>query len=408
MSYHAFGDRCARAVGGRWQRGVVAGAALVALAVAGCSGSSSGGTSGPVSPQGGASGSGGLGGSSGLVTPGGGSGSGGLAKPGPGTGPATAGEAEGAGARSGVTGGALFGGSLPLVPQTGRLGRRLAIVRMYFRIGQQFPSPAAKGVLRAGSTVLASLDSVPGEGQGSYASIIAGQHDAAIKRFLQQVQQAAVSYHLGAIYFCFEHEANTRPHQALGTPAQFVQAWDHVHALAASAHLLWNQGGRMHFVLILTHFAYFSQGARPRWSSGMGQASSYFPGKNEVDIVAADGYNHRGCKHAALGDRPNVTPGYLFNPLVSFARSRGRLPVFIAEWGSQAFAGSSRQATFITRMRAFVPANREIAAALYWNSHSAQNRACSSSVDNQPASLAALAAMGHSADLQGHLVSPPR
>jgi hypothetical protein len=415
MSYHAFGDRCARAVGGRWRRGVVAGAALVALAVAGCSGSSSGGASGPVSPQGGASGSGGLGGSSGLVTPGGASGAGGLVKPGPGTGPATAGEAEGVGARSGVTGGALFGGSLPLVPQTGRLGRRLAIVRMYFRIGQQFPSPAAKGVLRAGSTVLASLDSVPGEGQGSYASIISGQHDAAIKRFLQQVEQAAVGYHLGAIYFCFEHEANTRPHQALGTPAQFVQAWDHVHALAESAHLLWNQGGRVHFVLILTHLAYFSQGARPRWSAGMGQATSYFPGKNEVDIVAADGYNHGGCKHLGPAARAGVpagsrkvTPGYLFDGVVSFARSQGGLPVFIAEWGSQAFAGSSEQSVFIGQMRAFVPANREIAAAMYWNSHSPQNHGCSSSLDNQPASLAALAAMGHSAGLQGHLVSPPR
>jgi len=70
--------------------------------------------------------------------------------------------------------------------------------------------------------------------------------------------------------------------------------------------------------------------------------------------------------------------------------------------------GSSEQAVFISQMRAFVSANREVAAALYWNSHSRQNRGCSSSVNNEPASLAALAAMGHSPGLQGHLVPPPR
>jgi len=317
--------------------------------------------------------------------------------------------------RSGVTGGALFGGDLPLVPETGRLGRGLAIVRAYFRFGQQFPNAKAKAAMRSGSSVLASLDSAPRHGQGSYASIIAGRHDGDILRFMRQEQQAAVAYHLGAIYFSFEHEANTPPHQALGTPAQFIQAWDHVRRLAASAHLLWNQGGRVHFVLILTHTAYGSMTARPRWADRMGQVGSYFPGKNEVDIVAADGYNHGGCKHDGPGavagvppGSPTVTPGQLFDPLVSFARAQGGLPVFIAEWGSQAFAGSSEQAVFIGQMRAFVPANREIAAAMYWNSHSPQNHGCSSSLDHQPASLAALAAMGLSPGLQGHIVPPPR
>jgi hypothetical protein len=316
----------------------------------------------------------------------------------------------GTGLRSGVAGGTLFGGSLPLVPETGRLGRTLAIVRLYFQLGQQFPTPSARSVMRAGSTVLVSLDSVPGKQQGSYASITAGQHDAEIKRFLAELEQAAVSYHLGAIYFSFEHEANAPSHRVLGTPAQFVQAWDHVHALAASAHLLWDDGGRLHFVLVLTHLAYFSTGARPAWSNNEGQASSYFPGAGEVDIVAADGYNHGGCKTAGPGvavapsNAPAVTPEALFAPMVSFARSHGSLPVFIAEWGSQVFAGSAEQATFIAQMQAFVAANHEIAAVLYFDSHSAQYRGCSSSLNNQPASLSALAAMAHSPALQGHVV----
>ena len=42
---------------------------------------------------------------------------------------------------SGVTGGALFGGTSPLLAEQGALGRKLAIVRLYYMIGQQFKSP---------------------------------------------------------------------------------------------------------------------------------------------------------------------------------------------------------------------------------------------------------------------------
>jgi len=414
MMLHGCGDRVRRAAAdgvlGRrgWRAGLAAVAVLAAVAAAGCSGSPSptgGGTSGPS-------------GSGGLVSPGGPggvSGSGGLVSPGTGGGPVAGGgggEPEGAGLRSGVTGGALFGGDLPLVPETGRLGRGLAIVRAYFRFGQQFPNAKAKAAMRSGSSVLASLDSAPRHGQGSYASIIAGRHDGDILRFMRQEQQAAVAYHLGAIYFSFEHEANTPPHQALGTPAQFIQAWDHVRRLAASAHLLWNQGGRLHFVLILTHLAYFPQGARPRWSARMGQASSFFPGKDEVDILAADGYNTGGCRHSSqratmvAGSAPALTPAALFGPVVSFARSQGGLPVFIAEWASVAYSGSSKQASFIGQMRGFVTANREIAAAMYWNSRNPANPGCLMSLNNQPSGMSALAAMGHSPGLQGRVVSP--
>jgi hypothetical protein len=371
-------------------------AVLAALAAAGCSGS-------PPPRGGDLSGSGGLvrsGAAGGLSGSGRSGGSGGLA--------ARAGEPAGTGSRSGVVGGALFGGDLPLVPETGRLGRGLAIVRAYFRFGEQFPGAKVTAAMRAGSSVLASLDSVPGLGQGSYASIAAGQHDATILRFLQQVEGAAVGYHLGAIYVSFEHEANALPHRVLGTPAQFVQAWDHVHALAAAAHLLWTQGGRLRFVLILTHLAYFPPGARPAWAASLGQASAYFPGASEVDLVAADGYNHGGCKDAGPGaaagvpaGAPAVTPGDLFGPVVAWARAHGGLPVFIAEWGSQVYTHSAEQATFIDQMRAFVTANPEIAGAMYWNSQSAQHLGCSSSVNNQPASLAALAAMGHAPGMQG-------
>lgn len=304
-------------------------------------------------------------------------------------------------ARSGVVGGALFGGTTLLTPEEGALGRRLAIVRVYFRIGQSFPGPTASQLMAGGRTLLVSLDSVPGQGP-SYASIIAGHEDAAISSFLKAVDQAAVKYHLGAIYVSFEHEADNVRHLALGSPSEFIQAWDHIHQLAESAHLDWNQGGRLHWVWILEQTA-FGPGPMPRWDQA-GGASAYWPGASEVDIVAADGYNSGLCRlpgQSIPRATTAVNPASLFGPVVAFAQAHGSLPVFIAEWGSTSYAMPSVQPNFIHMMQAYVSATPAIAAALYWDG--GQGGRCAYGVNDHPASVAALAVMGQSVGLQGRV-----
>jgi hypothetical protein len=319
-----------------------------------------------------------------------------------------AGEPMGTGSRSGVVGGALFGGDVPLVREQGALGRRLAIVRTYYRIGQAFPYAQDRRLMANGSTLLVSLDTVPGRGP-SYASIVAGRYDRPIRAFLGQVESAAVRYKLGAIYICFEHEANSPQHSArLGPPSEFIRAWDHVHQLAASAHLDWNAGGRLHWVWILTAEAFRAE----PWASRVGPPSAYWPGKDEVDIVAADGYNASDCREARPGSNLVAagtqvsSPGLLFGGVVAFARAQGGLPVFIAEWGSVPYTSSEVQPAYIGQMRAYVTSNHEIAAALYWNGHG-QGNGCNYVLDSHPASVSALAAMGHSAGMQGRIVSAP-
>lgn len=369
-------------------RRTAAAAAGLAILVAGCSGA----------PSAGSQGSGG--GPSPRVVPTGGTGvaSYGLVQP--------AAESAGTGNRSGVMGGALFGGTATLAPEQGQIGRRLAIVRVYYRLGENFPRPVDRRLMAQGSTLLVSLDTVPGG--ASYASIAAGQHDAAISAFLKAVNEAAVRYHLGAIYFCFEHEANApKHHHGLGSPGQFIEAWDHVHQLAASAHLDWNQGGRIHWVFIMTHEGFVPLDSRPLWARRLKSPTAYFPGKNEVDIVGADGYDSYGCKLNTEGSGSSsrwsrTTPATVFDPVLAFAHANGDLPVFIAEWGSTPFP-ASRQSKFIKQMQKFVAGNREIAAVSYWNTTGPH---CTYNIDNYTASVAAMAAMGRSPALQGHTVTP--
>jgi hypothetical protein len=242
--------------------------------------------------------------------------------------------------------------------------------------------------MKAGSTLLVSLDSVPGRGPG-YAAIIAGNQDAAIIAFLKEVNRAAVQYHLGAIYISFEHEPDNPNHLVLGPPAEFDLAWDHIHQLAAAAHLNWDNGGRLHWVLILTHKAY---GTR---------ASKFWPGASEVDVVAVDGYNSYACKVAKYGPWfvRNPTPANLFGPAVRFASAYG-LPVFIAEWGSDS-SPLRAQSHFIHEMQAYVANTPQITATMYWDS----GIHCNYRIDGHPAAIAALASMGHSAAMQGHVLS---
>ena len=386
MEHHARGIRQCGGPVGRAARaksrrsGLAALASLIALAAAGCA-SSSPSPAGAVHSSGSRSP-----GTGGVVSPPAG---GGRAGPG--------GQQLTTSARAGITGGALFGGDVPLVPEQGRLGRRLAIIRVYDHIGEAFMNQQVRQFMANGSTLLVSLDTIPGG--PTYASIAAGSQDAFITGFLRSVEQAAVQYHLGAIYFCFEHEADTAGHhQGLGTPAQFVQAWDHIHRLATGMRLDWNQGGRLHWVLILTHGTYIA-----------GTASQYWPGADEVDIVGVDGYNTADCRALSGGDMiaqgtVAQSPADLFGAALGFARARGGLPVFVAEWASVPYAALTVQPGFIRQMEAYVTANHAIMAAMYWNGHG-QGNGCDYSLNSRLTSLLALAGMAHSPGLQGHIVT---
>jgi hypothetical protein len=298
-------------------------------------------------------------------------------------------------------GSAMFGGDGPLVPDQGRLGRKLAIVRVYDYIGDSFNNWSVDRLMASGTTLLVSLDSRPGG--PSYASIAAGHEDRAISRFLRQMNEAAVHYHLNAIYIDFEHEADMN--FGYGSPAEFIRAWDHVHALATAAHLDWNQGGRLHWVLILTHFAYFATHLSARWPG----VRAFWPGSGEVDIIGVDGYNigndTGNCRAAKPGTRyvasgtAMQTPTDLFGPTLRFASAHGNMPVFVAEWASVPYKVPSIQPEFIHRMQSFVTANPEIHAALYWNDHG-QGNGCDYVLGPHSASMSALAAMGHSGGLQ--------
>jgi hypothetical protein len=309
--------------------------------------------------------------------------------------------------------GVLFGGSSPLMAEQSKIGH-LGIVRLYYTLGEKFTGPLEESALRNGSTLLVSLDDPPRSGV-KYTAITSGYYDKVILAFLKQVEQAAVQYKLPTIYFAFEHEANGSSHQAIGTAAQFVAAYNHVHALAARARLNWNDGGHLRWALILEHIAYFPASQRTPASVRLGFASQFWPG-SDVNLVAADGYNYEGCTASNNKDflqtgNSMMTPAQLFDPVLAFARSHGHLPVIIAEWGSISYTNPAIRPRFIRDMQRFVLNHPAIKAVSYWDSSGGDGRsstvACNTSVNQDPRSLAALATMNRAIQAVDDHSPPP-
>jgi len=115
-------------------------------------------------------------------------------------------KANAAGTLAGVGNGVMFGGDVPLAPEQGALGRKLAVVRVYDRLGDSFQNRLVDNFMAQGTTILVSLDTFPGG--TPYTAIAAGQQDATITAFLESMNSSAIHYGLPAIYFTFEHEAN--------------------------------------------------------------------------------------------------------------------------------------------------------------------------------------------------------
>jgi hypothetical protein len=235
----------------------------------------------------------------------------------------------------------------------------------------------------------------------NWQSVTAGNQDSALSTFLQKVNQAALNAHLTAIYVCFGHEANSPGQVQDGTPQDFIAAWQHVYQLAARLHLNWQQGGRLHWVWIMTHGAFLPQG----------NGASFWPGTTYVDVVGVDNYVTGACRTLPPGQTyvapasAAVMPTQFQDPVQAWAQQHAPgLPIFQAEWGVVPFMDASIRPAFIRAVTSYLHTHPQIRAMLYWNAfgedgHGGGNE-CDYRLDKDAASVAALAAMGHDPHFQ--------
>jgi hypothetical protein len=206
-------------------------------------------------------------------------------------------------------------------------GSGITVISSYVTAGKAIPTSLITAANRDNAQLLVTWD--PDDGSDGVnqpthrlTAITAGKDDASLRTLVAQLSQVR----RGAILRPMP-EMNTRWYAWSGTvnhnsPGQFVRAWKHVRKVVRSA------PGGAHVQLLWAPYA---------WSTPDTAANAirkYFPGRSQVDLVGASGYN--------FGNHPPLAwsePGAVFAAAYQQIESLAGKPFWIAETGSTARGG---------------------------------------------------------------------
>jgi Right handed beta helix region len=182
-----------------------------------------------------------------------------------------------------------------------RIGRRLAIDHTYVPVGQQLGWRPAWDV-QLGRIPLITI----GDG-ASTTEIAQGRHDVYLRQLAEAIRQLGKP-----VYLRYAPGMDAGINRAwVGSPEQFVAAWRHVHEIfdGLPAALVWTA----------TAGAFAD-----------GTADRFYPGDEQVDWIAADGYNNPGCRVGRDGWRELSE---IFGAFHAWGSGHGK-PLMIAETGT--------------------------------------------------------------------------
>lgn len=206
-------------------------------------------------------------------------------------------------------------------------GSGITVISAYLTAGATVPASLITAANREDAQLLLTWepdDGSDGADQPAHrlSSVTAGKYDVSLRALVAQLRQVRA----GAILRPMP-EMNTPWYAWSGTvnhnsPSGFVRAWKHVRRVVRSS------PGGSGIQMLWTPYV---------WSTPdtAGNAlAKYFPGKGQVDLVGADGYN--------FGNRGGLTwtdPGAVFTATYKQIESISARPFWIAETGSTAVGG---------------------------------------------------------------------
>jgi mannan endo-1,4-beta-mannosidase len=206
-------------------------------------------------------------------------------------------------------------------------GSGITVMSAYLTAGKAIPQPLISAANGDSAELLVTWepdDGSDGAKQPAHrlSAVSAGRYDASLRALVAQLKQVRAGAILRAM-----PEMNTPWHAWSGTvngntPSSFVRAWKHVRRVIHSI----KGGSRIQMLW-----------APYAWSTPDDAANAiakYFPGRSQVDLVGADGYN--------FGDRGGLTwtdPGTIFSPAYREIEALADKPFWIAETGSTADGG---------------------------------------------------------------------
>ena len=226
----------------------------------------------------------------------------------------------------------------------GQANRLMTVDRQFYLWDDQWPTPDDLNSAAAGRMLLLSWDpTLPTGGGLQWADIAGGLYDDVI-----DAQAAKVKAFPYPFWFAFHHEPQNQPPGggSYGTPADFIDAYRHVHDRFVAdgvTNIRWS--------IILFASTYKN-----------GKGDLYYPGDRYVDAVAADGYNWYQC------GGPWESFQSVFKSFNAFGLAHQK-PMIIAEWGTgEDPADLNRKGQWFTDALATLRTWPEIRMVAYYNS----------------------------------------
>ena len=220
-------------------------------------------------------------------------------------------------------------------------GRGMVLDRVYYNWDAVFPGEFDYASRAHGRTLALSWNASHGDGSfAKWKDISRGLYDSVI-----DVRATDIKAFGAPIFFTFNHEPENDGRA--GTSADFVAAWKHIHDRFVADGVT-----NVSYVLVLMAYSY-----------RIGTADPWYPGRNYVDLVAADGYNWNGCPGR---DDPWNTFDFVFGAFHDWGIAKGK-PEMIAEWGSNEDDQiPGRKAGWITDASATLKSWPEVKALTYY------------------------------------------
>jgi hypothetical protein len=263
----------------------------------------------------------------------------------------------------------------------GKIGRRLAAVRVYYNWDSPFPDTDVTWFKNNGYALLLSVKSERRNHTFvQWRDIANAQPGSALHNEI--VTWANRIKSLGThVYFTFNHEPETSLNSS-GQGADFIAAWRKVVTVfrgqgVTNADYLW----------IMTAYSFKARDRR--------RAVDWYPGEAYIDYMGADAYNWYNCRPGT--SNPWNSLEQLLNPMRLFAQGKTIKGLMVPEWAStEDSAQPGRKAQWFADAHALFkkPGWEGFKAVLYYNKSSKYPN-CRWFVDSSQASLTAFSAMAN-------------
>lgn len=245
-------------------------------------------------------------------------------------------------------------------------GRRFDLVYTFHDINDRVPSAFDSAVVGSGAVLHLSVDARdyadPDRASVTWASVARGEHDAELRE-----QARGIAGLHERVFVTFDHEADQPSHAALGSPADFVRAWRHVHRL-------FDANGADNVVWVWVMLG---------WAPSFPVAARMWPGNRYVDWISWDAYNDAGCRTGPVTTSRQRSFADVALPFLRWVHRTGpqigmdiRKPLMISETGTLAYVeGSAAELAWYRGMSQVLRSHPQIRAVTLWD-HAGSSPVC--------------------------------